>query len=88
MNMATATNDLGDMMPPEMLEEMALKAEPAMSGGANGYDLREMTKEEKAHRKQKYKFPQMVSEFQVQCTSTNLSTSTAFQDHWGVETTS
>ena len=57
MNMATATNDLGDMTPPEMLEEMALKAELAMSGGVNGHDLREMMKEEKARRKQKYKFP-------------------------------
>ena len=55
--MATATNDLEDMTLPEMLEEMALKAEPAVSAGANGHDLREMTKEEKAHCKQKYKFP-------------------------------
>ena len=86
--MATATNDLGDMTPPEMLEEMALRAEPAVSGGANGHDLREMMKEEKACHKQKYKFPRMVSEFQVKCASTNLSASTAFQDHWGAETTS
>ncbi|KIM67506.1 hypothetical protein SCLCIDRAFT_21036 [Scleroderma citrinum Foug A] len=53
VNMATATNDLGDMMPLEMLEEMALRAELAVSGGANGHDLREMTREEKACRKQK-----------------------------------
>ncbi|KIM65443.1 hypothetical protein SCLCIDRAFT_22646 [Scleroderma citrinum Foug A] len=53
VNMATATNDLGDMMPLEMLEEMALRAELAVSGGANGHNLREMTREEKACRKQK-----------------------------------
>ena len=86
--MATATNDLGDMTPLEMLEEMALRAELAVLGGANGHNLREMMKEEKARHKQKYKFPWMVSEFQVKCASTNLSASTAFQDHWGAETTS
>ena len=78
-------SDLEGMAPPEMLEEMALKAEPAMSVGENGHDLREMTKEEKARRKQKFRFPRMVSEFQVKCTSTNLSISTAFQDHWEVD---
>ena len=89
--MATASNvwwDLEDMTPPKILEEMALKAEPAMSGGANGYDLGEMAKEEKACRKQKFRFPRTVRESLVKCTSTNLSTSTAFQDHWEVETTS
>ena len=39
MNMATATNDLGDMMPLEMLEEMALKAKLAMVGEANGHNF-------------------------------------------------
>ncbi|KIM50348.1 hypothetical protein SCLCIDRAFT_34389 [Scleroderma citrinum Foug A] len=54
-------SDLEGMAPPEMLEEMALKAEPAMSVGENGHDLREMTKEEKARRKQKFRFPRMTT---------------------------
>ena len=61
--MTTASNICQwDMTPPDMLEEVGLKAEQAMLGGANGHDLGEMTKEEKTRRKQKFRFPRMVSE--------------------------